>query len=68
MNNPHSPVEMHLSDWNRCDDVMAMTYRFREGKPAELSNLILRRRPSGAGKRYSSSNTSSHQFDWEYIQ
>ena len=21
-----------------------------------------------AGKRYSSSNTSSHQFDWEYIQ
>ncbi len=47
---------------------MAMTYSFVEGF-AELSNLDFAPEMTfWAGKRYSSSNTSSHQFDWEYIQ
>lgn len=55
------------SDWN-CQDDDGHDVQFREGF-AELSNLDFAPEMTfWAGKRYSSSNTSSHQFDWEYIQ
>ncbi|MCD8671166.1 carbohydrate porin, partial [Klebsiella pneumoniae] len=53
------------SDWN-CQDDDGHDVQFREGF-AELSNLDFAPEMTfWAGKRYSSSNTSSHQFDWEY--
>ncbi len=55
------------ADWN-CVDGDGHEIQFREGY-AELGNLDFA--PDAvfwAGKRYSSSNTSNHQFDWEYIQ
>ncbi|WP_174848223.1 maltoporin [Yersinia artesiana] len=55
------------SDWN-CLDEDGKAVQFREGY-VEMTNLDFA--PEVAfwgGKRYSSSNTSSHQFDWEYIQ
>lgn len=55
------------ADWNCTDDDGKET-QFREGF-AELSNLDFAPDMTfWAGKRYSSSNLSSHQFDWEYIQ
>lgn len=55
------------SDWNCLDDD-GKGVQFREGY-AELSNLDFAPDVAfWAGKRYSSSNASSHQFDWEYIQ
>ncbi|WP_058911487.1 maltoporin [Entomohabitans teleogrylli] len=55
------------SDWN-CQDDDGKEVQFREGF-AELSGLDFAPDVTfWAGKRYSSSNTSSHQFDWEYIQ
>ena len=51
------------SDWN-CQDDDGHDVQFREGF-AELSNLDFAPEMTfWAGKRYSSSNTSSHQFDW----
>jgi sucrose porin len=55
------------SDWN-CQDDDGKEVQFREGY-VELSNLDFAPDVTfWGGKRYSSSNTSSHQFDWEYIQ
>jgi len=55
------------ADWNCTDDDGKET-QFREGF-AELTNLDFAPDMTfWAGKRYSSSNLSSHQFDWEYIQ
>lgn len=55
------------SDWN-CLDNDDKAVQFREGF-AELTNLDFAPDMTfWAGKRYSSSNISSHQFDWEYIQ
>lgn len=55
------------SDWNCLDDD-DKPVQFREGY-VELSNLDFAPDVTfWGGKRYSSSNTSSHQFDWEYIQ
>lgn len=55
------------SDWN-CQDADGHDVQFREGF-VEIENAAFA--PGvvfWAGKRYSSSNTSNHQYDWEYIQ
>lgn len=55
------------ADWN-CSDADGHDLQVREGY-AEIENLPFA--PGvvfWAGKRYSSSNTSNHQYDWEYIQ
>ncbi|MDV7105111.1 carbohydrate porin [Vibrio sp. TH_r3] len=55
------------SDWN-CVDGDGHDAQFREGY-VEMGNLPFA--PDSvfwAGKRYSSSNTSNHQYDWEYVQ
>lgn len=55
------------SDWDCLDDD-GKSIQFREGY-IELSQLDFAPEVKfWGGKRYSSSNTSSHQFDWEYIQ
>ena len=55
------------ADWN-CRDDDGHDAQFREGF-VELSNLDFAPDITfWGGKRYSSSNTSSHQYDWEYIQ
>ncbi|NLS14877.1 carbohydrate porin [Vibrio sp. SM6] len=55
------------SDWN-CVDGDGHDIQFREGY-VELGGLdFAPELVFWAGKRYSTSNTSSHQFDWEYIQ
>jgi sucrose porin len=53
------------ADWNCVGEVPV---QYREGY-VEIGNLPFA--PNAifwAGKRYSSSNTSNHQYDWEYIQ
>jgi len=55
------------ADWN-CVDGDGHEIQFREGF-VELENVAFA--PGvvwWAGKRYSSSNASNHQYDWEYIQ
>jgi sucrose porin len=55
------------SDWN-CVDGDGHDTQFREGF-VEMGGFDFA--PNAvfwAGKRYSSSNTSNHQYDWEYIQ
>jgi sucrose porin len=55
------------ADWN-CVDGDGQAVQFREGY-VEMGGLDFA--PNAvfwAGKRYSSSNTSSHQYDWEYVQ
>jgi sucrose porin len=55
------------ADWN-CVDGDEQAVQFREGY-VEMGGLDFA--PNAvfwAGKRYSSSNTSSHQYDWEYVQ
>jgi len=55
------------ADWN-CQDADGHDVQFREGF-VEIENAAFA--PGvvfWAGKRYSSSNTSNHQYDWEYIQ
>ncbi|MDG3085322.1 carbohydrate porin [Vibrio hannami] len=55
------------ADWN-CTDADGHDAQFREGY-VEMGNLPFA--PDAvfwAGKRYSSSNTSNHQYDWEYVQ
>jgi len=55
------------SDWN-CVDGDGHDLQVREGY-AEIENLPVA--PGAvfwAGKRYSSSNTSAHMYDWEWIQ
>ncbi|WP_036817142.1 carbohydrate porin, partial [Photobacterium sanctipauli] len=55
------------ADWN-CEDGDGKDVQFREGY-AELTNLDFAPDVTfWAGKRYSSSNYSSHQYDWEFIQ
>ena len=55
------------ADWN-CSDGDDHEIQYREGY-VEMGNLAFA--PDAvfwAGKRYSSSNTSNHQYDWEYVQ
>lgn len=55
------------ADWN-CVDGDGHEIQFREGF-VEMGGFDFSPETIfWAGKRYSSSNTSSHQFDWEYIQ
>lgn len=55
------------ADWN-CVDGDGHELQVREGY-SELQGLpFAPNMVFWAGKRYSSSNTSSHQYDWEYIQ
>ena len=64
---PHSPVGI-APPTGTVEDDDGHDVQFREGF-AELSNLDFAPEMTfWAGKRYSSSNTSSHQFDWEYIR
>ncbi|KAA8597723.1 carbohydrate porin [Vibrio sp. 10N.286.52.C3] len=55
------------SDWN-CVDGDGHDIQFREGFVEMGGFDFAPESVFWAGKRYSSSNTSSHQFDWEYIQ
>ncbi|MCS5932707.1 carbohydrate porin [Klebsiella pneumoniae subsp. pneumoniae] len=65
---PTSLTSRNAPPTGNCQDDDGHDVQFREGF-AELSNLDFAPEMTfWAGKRYSSSNTSSHQFDWEYIQ
>ncbi|WP_277206896.1 carbohydrate porin [Vibrio misgurnus] len=55
------------ADWN-CVDGDGHDIQFREGFVEMGGFAFSPETVFWAGKRYSSSNTSSHQFDWEYIQ
>jgi len=55
------------SDWD-CVDGDEHDIQFREGYVEMGGFSFSPKSVFWAGKRYSSSNTSSHQYDWEYIQ
>ncbi|WP_262021723.1 carbohydrate porin [Vibrio quintilis] len=55
------------SDWN-CVDGDDHEIQYREGYVEMGGFAFAPESVFWAGKRYSSSNTSSHQYDWEYIQ
>ncbi|MBN7277862.1 carbohydrate porin [Vibrio cholerae] len=55
------------ADWN-CVDGDDRDIQFREGYVEMGGFSFAPESVFWAGKRYSSSNTSSHQYDWEYIQ
>ncbi|PNH96505.1 carbohydrate porin [Vibrio diazotrophicus] len=55
------------ADWN-CQDGDNHDIQFREGYVEMGGFSFSPESVFWAGKRYSSSNTSNHQYDWEYIQ
>lgn len=55
------------ADWN-CQDGDNHDIQFREGFVEMGGFSFSPESVFWAGKRYSSSNTSNHQYDWEYIQ